>query len=54
MTDALNDKQREAILARFRRSAGNARGYRGRGGLSGSIEAAYVTGQTIYVNGEWP
>ena len=52
MTDALNDKQKEAIL-------GNVPAKRlGTGGevasaiaFLASDESAYITGQTIYVNG---
>jgi 3-oxoacyl-[acyl-carrier protein] reductase len=52
MTDALNDKQRETILSKGPcRAAGNAGRHHGGGGLSGLNEAAYVTGQTIHVNG---
>jgi 3-oxoacyl-[acyl-carrier protein] reductase len=52
MTDALNDQQREAILARI------PLGAMGRGEVIGaavvylaSREAGYVTGQTLHVNG---
>jgi 3-oxoacyl-[acyl-carrier protein] reductase len=52
MTDALNEKQREAILAIV------PMGRLGQGGEIGaavaylaSDEAAYVTGQTLHVNG---
>ncbi len=52
MTDALNDKQREAILANV------PAGRLGEGGdvaaavaYLASTEAAYVTGQTLHVNG---
>ena len=53
MTDALNEKQREAILATHsdgapRHGARNRR--RGRS-ISPRAEAAYVTGQTLHVNG---
>ena len=52
MTDALSDKQREAILARV--PAGRLGTPADVGALAvylASDEAAYVTGQTLHVNG---
>jgi len=52
MTDALNDKQREAILASVpagRLGAGDEIG--AAVVYLASREAAYITGQTLHVNG---
>jgi 3-oxoacyl-[acyl-carrier protein] reductase len=52
MTDKLNDKQKEAILARV--PAGRLGGAEDIGAAAvylASSEAAYVTGQTLHVNG---
>ena len=53
MTDELNDKQKEAILARVptRRLGTAAEISRRRWSISPRNEAAYVTGQTLHVNG---
>ena len=52
MTDALNDKQKEAILERVpARRLGTRRRDRRRGRLPGLGRGAYVTGQTLHVNG---
>jgi hypothetical protein len=48
MTDALNETQREADPGASRRRLGGLR-HRGRGGLPGSQEAAYVTGRRWHV-----
>ncbi len=50
MTDALNDNQREQFAQGSGRPAWIAEDTP-RGGLSASNEAAYVTAQTIHVNG---
>jgi len=52
MTDKLNDKQREAILARVPASrAGTVDEVAAAVAFLASDEAAYVTGQTLHVNG---
>ena len=51
MTDALNETQKQTIARRAGRAARNGGGCRRRRGLSFSEEAAYVTGQTLHVNG---
>ena len=52
MTDALNDKQKEAILATIPMGQlGKRRGYWRGVRVSRQREAAYVTGQTLHVNG---
>ena len=52
MTDALNEKQREAILARVPvRRLGTAAEVAAAVVYLASDEAAYVTGQTLHVNG---
>ena len=52
MTDALNEKQRELILARVPVSRlGTTAEVAAAAVFLASDEAAYVTGQTIHVNG---
>jgi 3-oxoacyl-[acyl-carrier protein] reductase len=52
MTDKLSDKQREAILARIPASrAGTVEEVAAAVAYLASAEAAYVTGQTLHVNG---
>jgi 3-oxoacyl-[acyl-carrier protein] reductase len=52
MTDALNDKQRETILANVpARRLGSGEDVAAAVVFLASAEAAYVTGQTIHVNG---
>ena len=52
MTDALNDKQREAILARVpAKRLGSPQEIAHAVAYLASDEAAYVTGQTLHVNG---
>src|ERR1700753_788261 len=52
MTDALNDKQREAILSRVPAARlGTPEDIAAGAVFLASTEAAYITGQTIHVNG---
>jgi 3-oxoacyl-[acyl-carrier protein] reductase len=52
MTDALNDKQREAILPRIPAGRlGSVEEIAAAVVYLASDEAAYVTGQTLHVNG---
>jgi 3-oxoacyl-[acyl-carrier protein] reductase len=52
MTDVLNDKQREAILANVpARRLGTGEEVAAAAVFLASTEAAYVTGQTLHVNG---
>ena len=52
MTDALNEKQREAILGTVPMGRlGGATKSPPRSSISPPTEAAYVTGQTLHVNG---
>jgi 3-oxoacyl-[acyl-carrier protein] reductase len=52
MTDKLNDKQREAILARVPAGRlGSGTDVAAAAVFLASAEAAYVTGQTLHVNG---
>jgi 3-oxoacyl-[acyl-carrier protein] reductase len=52
MTDKLNDKQRDVILAKIPASrAGTAQEVAAAVAFLASNEAAYVTGQTLHVNG---
>jgi 3-oxoacyl-[acyl-carrier protein] reductase len=52
MTDKLNDKQREAILARVPAGRlGTGSEVAGAAVYFASDEAGYVTGQTLHVNG---
>jgi len=52
MTDRLNDKQREAILARVPAGRlGGGSDVAAAAVFLASEEAAYITGQTLHVNG---
>jgi 3-oxoacyl-[acyl-carrier protein] reductase len=52
MTDKLNEKQREAILARIPMAKlGTPEQIAAAAVFLASEEAAYITGQTIHVNG---
>jgi 3-oxoacyl-[acyl-carrier protein] reductase len=52
MTDKLNDKQREGILARIPASrAGTVEEVAAAVAFLAANEAGYVTGQTLHVNG---
>ena len=52
MTDRLNDKQRETIMAKIPASrAGTVEEVSAAVAFLASSEASYVTGQTLHVNG---
>ena len=51
MTDALNDKQREAIFASVPMGRLGEGADTRRGCLPGKLEGLYITGQTLHVNG---
>ena len=52
MTDALNEKQKEAILARVpAKRLGTVAEIAAAAVYLASDEAAYITGQTLHVNG---
>ena len=51
MTRALNQSQQEALNAQIPWKTGPAGGYRRGGGVLCSADGAYITGETLHVNG---